>query len=106
MQTAHEILTAALANTATLRGRPARFGDLSGRRDGFAVRCGQFVARYATRPEADAAAETAVAAYAAWLRAEAVAAGLAPEAVTREGLTVTSPAGAEVFAVEPCEVFA
>ena len=70
MQTAHTVIAAALVNTATLRGRPARFGDLSGRRDGFAVRCGQFVARYATRAEADAAAETAVDAYAERHRVE------------------------------------
>jgi len=106
VRTARTIIAAALATTATLRARPARFGDFSGRRNGFAVRCGQFVARYATRPEADAAAETAVAAYAAWVRAEAVAAGLAPESVTRDGLTVTSPAGVETFTVEPCVVFA
>lgn len=104
---ARAAVVAALAGTAIVRGRPARFGDFSGRADGFALACGgHILARYATRPEADGAAETAAAAYAAWLRTEAIAVGLAPESVTRDGLTVTSPAGAETFAVEACEVFA
>lgn len=94
--TCTETLRAALANTATLRARPARFGDFSGRCDGWAVRCGQIVARYATRAEADAAAEIAAATYAAWLRDEATALGVDADAVEM----------GETFAVEPCEAFA
>jgi hypothetical protein len=96
MTTATETLRAALANTATLRARPDRFGDFSGRCEGWAVRCGQIVARYATRAEADAAVEIATAAYAAWLRDEATALGVDADAVEM----------GETFAVEPCEVFA
>jgi hypothetical protein len=96
MTNATETLRAALANTATLRARPARFGDFSGRREGWAVRCGQIVARYATRAEADAAAEIAAATYAAWLRDEATALGVDADAVEM----------GETFAVEPCEAFA
>lgn len=95
MTTATEALRAALANTATLRARPGRFGDLSGRCEGWAVRCGQFVARYATRAEADAAAEIAAAAYAAWLRDESAAMGIDADA----------DAMSETFAAEPCEAF-
>lgn len=85
--TAAQVVRAALANTATLRASAGRWGDTTGRRDGWAVRCGQFAARYATRSEAEAAAQIAAAAYAAWLAVEAP--GLEPE----------------TFTVEPCTVF-
>lgn len=95
MFTATETVRAALANTTTLRARPARFGDFSGRVEGWAVRCATICARYATRAEADAAAEIAATAYAAWLRDELVALGVDAAAVEM----------GETFVVEPCEAF-